>query len=93
MRQLQNLAEMLDSMPVWGQYALAAFLVVYSIVSIYGRINVNFGAKVFSKIPPNEIRTNQGHILAYTGIPLALTIGYLILLWAKHTGVPVSVTP
>jgi hypothetical protein len=84
---------MLDSMPVWIQFALAAFLVVYCIVSVYGRFNVNFGAKVFSKIPPHEIRSNQGHILQYTGIPLAVTIGYLILLWARHSGVPVSVTP
>jgi heat shock protein HslJ len=50
-------------------------------MSIYGRINLRFGAKIFSKIHPHEIRTNQAHILSYTGIPLTVTIGYLLLLY------------
>jgi len=93
MRMLRQLSEMLDTMPVWARFAVAGALVLYSIVSVYGRIDVRFGAKVFSKIPPNEIRTNQSHVFAYTGVPLAVTVGYLILLWARYTGTPVSLEP
>lgn len=93
MRMLRQLSEMLDGMPVWAQIAVAAALVLYSIASIYGRIDTRFGAKLFSKVPPHEIRTNQSHLFAYTGVPLAVTIGYLILLWARYSGTPVRLEP
>ncbi len=93
MRMLRQLSAMLDSLPVWAQFTIGGALVLYSIISIYGRIDVRFGARVFSKIPPNEIRSNQSHVFQYTGFPLAVTIGYLILLWAKYTGATVDVTP
>ena len=85
MRQFRQLSEMLDSMPVWLQFAIAIGLVAYSFVSVYGRINLQFGAKAFSKIPENEIRENKAHILQYTVIPLLVTVGYLGLLVTKYT--------
>ena len=85
MSQLRQLSEMLDTMPVWLQFAIAAALVAYSFVSVYGRINLQFGAKAFSKIPMDEIRENKAHIFQYTVIPLIVTIGYLALLVAKYT--------
>ncbi|MEM7501800.1 MAG: hypothetical protein AAF417_07135 [Pseudomonadota bacterium] len=85
MRQLRQLSEMLDSMPVWLQFAIAVGLVAYSFVSVYGRFNLQFGAKAFSKIPKNEIRKNKAHIVQYTVIPLLVTVGYLGLLITKYT--------
>ena len=86
MRSLGQLAQMLDSMPPWAQFAIAAGLLAYSFVAVYGRMNVGFGAKVFSRIPLEEIRTNRAHILQYTVIPVAVTIGYLVLLLVKCFG-------
>lgn len=86
MRQLRQLAQMLDSMPTWAQFAIAAGLLLYSFAAIYGRLNLDFGAKVFSKIPRDEIKTNMGHILRYTILPTLVTIGYLLLLIAKYSG-------
>lgn len=83
MRQLSQLSQLLDAMPVPVRIAVALFLVAYSVVAIYGRINLEFGAKVFSTIPPEEIRTNIGHIFQYTIIPIIVTIGYLSLLAAR----------
>ena len=86
MRTLRQLSEMLDSMPTWAQLALGAGLLAYSIAAIYGRMNVELGTKIFSRIPPEEIRTNKGHILQYTVIPVAVAVGYLLLLLAKYSG-------
>ena len=72
-------------MPVWLQVAIAIGLVAYSFVSVYGRINLQFGAKAFSKIPESEIRENKAHIIQYTVIPLLVTVGYLGLLVTKYT--------
>lgn len=88
MRTLRQLAQILDSFPVWLQFAVAVALVAYSAAAVYGRINVGFGAKVFSKIPPDEITTNTGHIVQYTIIPVIITVGYLVLLAAKYSGGP-----
>ncbi len=85
MRQLRQLSEMLDSMPVWVQFAIAAVLILYSFVSVYGRINLQFGAKAFSRIDKSEIRENKVHIFQYTIVPLFVTIGYLALLLSKYT--------
>jgi|688.fasta_scaffold2005835_1 hypothetical protein len=82
MRQLRQLSQLLETMPFPARIAVALFLVAYSVVAIYGRINVEFGAKVFSKIPPEQIRTNMGHIFQYTIVPVIVTIGYITLLAA-----------
>jgi hypothetical protein len=86
MRQLRQLAELLDVMPAWAQFAIAAGLLAYSFATIYGRMNVEFGAKLFSKVPRDQIRTNPAHILQYTIIPVGVTIGYLLLLFSKYSG-------
>jgi hypothetical protein len=83
---LRQLSQMLDSMPVWLQFVIAVGLVAYSAAAVYGRIDPGFGAKVFSKIPEDEIQTNKSHILQYTVIPVAVTFGYLALLAVKYLG-------
>ncbi len=80
MRQLRQLSELLNTMPVWVQFAIAAGLIAYSCASVYGRFNLEFGAKVFSNVAKNEIRENKSHIFQYTVMPLLVTIGYLGLL-------------
>jgi len=87
MRMLDNLSPLIDQMPPWAQWLVAAGLVLFSIVSIYGRINVKFGAKVFSKVPAEEIRTNIPHIIGYTVIPVIVTVVYLWLFISKQCGV------
>jgi hypothetical protein len=74
----------MDQMPLWGQVLVGALLIVFSILSTYGRINPKVGAKVFSKIPESEIRTNKAHILSYTIIPIVVTIGYLVVFLNKY---------
>ncbi|MCG8590327.1 MAG: hypothetical protein MJE66_13645 [Proteobacteria bacterium] len=85
MRQLRQLSELVDNLPVWAQLAIAVALVAYSLVAIYGRIDLDFGAKAFSKIPRDQIRTNTAHIVQYTVVPLLVTIGYLVILVRLHT--------
>lgn len=84
MRLLRQFSQMLDSLPVAAQILIAVGLVAFSFVTIYGRINLNFGSKAFSKIPREEIRSNLGHIINYTVVPVIVTIGYLILLVEKY---------
>lgn len=86
MRQLRQLSQLLDSFPVWLQFGIAIGLVAFSLVAVYGRIDVRFGAKVFSKIPPEEIQTNKSHIYQYTVVPVLVTLGYLALLAGKYMG-------
>lgn len=84
MRMLRQLSETLESIPVWGQILICLFLVGYSFVSIYGRINTKFGAKAFSRIPEDRIRKDKGHIFQYTIIPAVVTIGFLIMVFLHH---------
>ncbi len=84
MKTLRQLQGLVDQMPLWGQVLVGIGLLVYSVLSIYGRMNPNFGKKIFSKIPAEEIRTNKIHIIGYTIIPVVVTIGYLILLGLKY---------
>ncbi len=86
MRQLRQLEALLDGIPVWGQILIGLFLVVYSILSVYGRMNPSVGRKLFSKIPESEIKTNKLHILSYTVVPVFVTLGYFILLFNKYSG-------
>ncbi len=71
---------------MWGQILIGLFLVVYSILSVYGRMNPSVGKKLFSKIPKSEIRTNKLHILSYTVVPIIVTLGYFVLLFNKYSG-------
>jgi len=83
MRILANFSHLLDQMPPWAQWLVGAGLVLFSIISIYGRINVNFGTKVFSKVPADQIRTNVPHIIGYTVLPCIVTVIYLYLFITK----------
>ena len=90
MRVLHQLSGLMDQMPPWAQWLVGIGLVLFSAASIYGRINVRFGTKVFSKVPPEDIRSNTGHIIGYTVIPVIVTVVYCLLLWTKYFGGNVS---
>lgn len=85
---LFKLSRLLETIPVWGQILIAIFLVGFSIVSVYGRIDLGFGAKAFSRIPRHRLRSDVGHIVQYTVIPVITTIGFLVLLYLHHFGEP-----
>ncbi len=80
MRMLRQLESLFETMPPWAQWAVGAFLLLFSIASVVGRFSPAIGAKVFSRIPPERLRKDVGHILAYTVVPLLVTVGYLVLL-------------
>lgn len=82
-RQLENVVE---GLPLWGQILLGLALLTFSAVSIYGRFDTRFGAKVFSKIPEEEIRTNTFHIIGYTVVPVLATIYVFVLLLSSGGG-------
>lgn len=83
MRQLRQLSQFIEVMPLWGIIAIAAFLVAYTASSIYGRFNTRFGVKIFSKIPASEIQSNVSHIIQYTVIPTIVTVGFFVMLLAR----------
>lgn len=83
MRILRQLGDVIHSLPVWGQVLLGLALTAFSIASVYGRFNTRFGAKVFSKIPESEIRTNVFHIVWYTVIPALATVYFLLLVFTS----------
>ena len=80
MRQLRDLNQMIDQMPMWGQYVLAVLLIAFAVASVYGRLNPKFGAELFSKVPEEEIRSNVGHIIRYTVVPSVVCVLYVVLL-------------
>ena len=61
--RLRQVETFIETAPMWAQIAMGLFLVVISIGSIYGRINTKFGAKVFTKIPADQIRTERCVVL------------------------------
>jgi len=65
--------------PAWIKYALAVFFISFTMISVYARININAGKIIFSRIPPNRIRKDAGHILKYTLVPIFFTACYFIL--------------
>ncbi len=84
MRQIRQLTDMLDAMPFWLQIAIAIFLLLFTLGSVYARINLDFGEKFFSKVSRDEIRSNRGHMFQYTTIPAIATVGYFGLLLTKY---------
>lgn len=86
MRILRQLEGLIDGLPPWGQILLGVALLAYSILSIYGRVNVSVGKKIFSKVPEDQIRSNWVHIIGYTVVPVIVTAGYYLLLYTKHFG-------
>jgi len=55
------------------------FFVGFSVLSVYARINLSVGERVFSRIPRNRIRRNIGHILQYTILPTTVAEYYVNL--------------
>ena len=84
MKALFNLNELKESMPIWAQIAIAAFLVSYSAWSVYCRINVEYGARTFSRVAPGKVRTDIGHMIKYTIIPVIVTVWFLWALYSIH---------
>jgi len=74
-----RLIHLKDSMSPGLKIFLGIWFVGMSILSVYARINTKFGAKIFTKVPENELRTNMWHITEYTIIPIIVTIFYLVL--------------
>lgn len=81
MQQLRQISELIETWPPVVQVGILVALVIFSILSIYGRVDINVGAKLFSNVPKEEIRTNWFHIIRYTIIPVLITFGYVILLF------------
>ena len=68
MKILRELEQWNATLPVWGQALIFIALVLFSVLSVYGRINTGFGAKLFSRVSEDQIRSNIGHIVQYTVI-------------------------
>ncbi len=79
MRALEQLSRLYDSMPIWLRVVVGLFLVGFSFASVYGRIDTRFGRSLFSRIPESEIRSDVGHILGYTVVPVLVTLGFAAL--------------
>ena len=77
---IENLSQIFDGLPLWAKLSIGIFLVVYSILSVWERINLKHGAKMFSRVPPSKVRSAWGHIIQYTIIPIAVTVWYCRLL-------------
>ncbi|MFC1705194.1 hypothetical protein ACFL59_00045 [Planctomycetota bacterium] len=88
MRQLQQVQQLIDQLPGWAQLLVGALLVAFSVVSIYARVNTRFGARVFSRVPPERLRTNYLHVVQYTLTPVLVTIVYVGLLFTARTTAP-----
>ena len=84
---LNDLIANTQNLPMWGQMLIAFGLICFSCVSLYGRINLEFGEKIFAKIPKQKIRSNVGHIFMYTVSPIGVTIGYIAFLLKQYGGV------
>ena len=76
MHTINEIDQLFELMPAWLRVALLVFFVGFSVLSIYARINLRVGEKVFSRIPRNRIRRNVGHILQYTILPTIVAAYY-----------------
>ncbi len=76
----QGLLIVNDKVPHWGRMIIALTLLIFSLLSLYSRLDLRVGSRLFKKIPDHEIRTNWSHIIRYTIVPLILTVFYFILL-------------
>ncbi|MAS92132.1 MAG: hypothetical protein CMO55_02955 [Verrucomicrobiales bacterium] len=77
--------EVFEVMPIYAQIFVGAIIFAFAAASVYSRINLNFGAKTFSGIPREQLRTNVGHILVYTGIPVVLAIAFFTMVAIYYT--------
>ncbi|MDF2378285.1 MAG: hypothetical protein P1U81_18755 [Verrucomicrobiales bacterium] len=84
MDRWKNLSLVFDTMPVPAQIFVGLFLLAFAGASLYARLNVKFGAAVFPGFPPERLRTDKLHIIAYTGIPVFLALFFFGLLATYH---------
>lgn len=76
----QGLLIVNGKVPQWGQIVIAITLLTISLASLYGRLDLSMGSRLFKQLPDHEIRTNWGHITLFTIVPLLLTVLYFSLL-------------
>lgn len=84
MDRWKNLSLVFDTMPVPAQIFVGLFLLAFACASLYARLNLKFGAAVFPGYPPEKLRTDKLHIIAYTGIPVFLALFFFGLLATYH---------
>ena len=70
----RNLTKHVETLPLWAQIAFGLALLSFTLVSIYGRVNLKVRARVFSKVPEDEIRTDWSHIIRYTVVPAVVCV-------------------
>ena len=76
----RQLKDLMPALPLEFKIVLGLFFLLISVISVYGRINLNFGMNVFSRVRNREeIRKNAWHIFQYTLIPVLVTIYYFYL--------------
>ncbi len=73
--QFAHQADQIKSMVRWTLITLAALFILACLLL---RLNLDFGERVFRRLPREEIRTNKAHIVKYTVIPIVAAIGLLI---------------
>lgn len=78
MLRTPQIESFIDRAPEWAQVSLGLLLLAATIGSIYGRMNDDFGAKLFG-IPKERVRSSWGHIMWLTVVPFFLTLYYFYL--------------
>ncbi len=81
-RSLRHLVDEVGSMPEWLRWTLLVLLCTYSLASLYARINLRFGRKMYRRANRYRLRRDPLHILRYTILPLAITYAYVRALFA-----------
>ena len=81
-----KLSQAFETMPLAAQFFVGLVLLAFAGASVYSRINLKFGAAVFPGYPPERLRTDKIHIIAYTGIPVFLALMFFGLLGTYHFG-------
>lgn len=76
MHTLNEIDQLFELMPAWLRVVLLVVFVGFSVLSVYARIDLSVGEKVFSRIPRNRIRRNVRHIAQYTILPTIVAAYY-----------------
>ncbi len=69
-------------MPEWLRLSVAVALVTYTAASLWARIDLRFGRKLYRRASRRRLRRDPWHILRYSILPAAITFAYLRALWA-----------
>ena len=84
MHILNEIDRLFELSPAWLRVVLLVFFIGFSMLSVYARINLSVGEKVFSRIPRNRIRRSIGHIVQYTILPTIVAAYYSHLFLRSH---------